>query len=182
VAVLAAAGSYGIMNLLMVATPLAMALCSHPYAATALVLEWHVIGMFLPGLVTGTLITRFGILPVIFTGCLLLLACIAVALNGIEVMHFVVALALLGVGWNFAYTGATTLLTHAYRPAEKTRVQGFNDMVVFVTMITSSASSGILLNSNGWETLNRLCIPLVLLLCAAIAWLGLRGRREPVSA
>jgi len=170
------------MNLLMVGTPLAMALCSHPYAATALVLEWHVIGMFAPGLVTGALITRFGSLPVIFVGCLLLLGCIAVALHGIEVMHFVVALALLGVGWNFAYTGATTLLTHAYHPAERTRVQGFNDMVVFVTMITSSASSGILLDSNGWETLNKLCIPLVLAVAAAVVWLGLRGQRQMASA
>ncbi len=182
VAVLAAAGAYGIMNLLMVATPLAMALCSHPYAATALVLEWHVIGMFLPGLATGALITRFGTLPIILAGCVLLLACIAVALHGIEVMHFVLALALLGVGWNFAYTGATTLLTHAYHPSERTRVQGFNDMVVFVTMITSSASSGILLDSNGWETLNRICIPLVLVVAGATAWLGLRGQRQPVSA
>ncbi len=174
VAVFTAASAYGIMNLLMVATPLAMAFCTHPYAATALVLEWHVIGMFLPGLFTGALITRFGVLPVIVTGCVLMLVCIAVALNGVTIAHFVVALALLGVGWNFAYTGATTLLTYAYRPAEKMRIQGFNDMVVFVTMITSSASSGILLNSNGWAVLNYLSLPFVLAVMLAVTWLASR--------
>jgi MFS family permease len=181
VAVFIAAGAYGIMNLLMVATPLAMELCTHPYAATAMVLQWHVIGMFLPGLFTGSLITRFGVLPIILTGCALMFGCIAVALNGVEVTHFVVALTLLGVGWNFAYTGATTLLTQAYRPPEKARVQGFNDMIVFVTMITSSASSGILLNANGWELLNYLSIPFVVLMVFAIGWLVLRREGMPVA-
>jgi MFS family permease len=182
VAILTAAFAYGIMNLLMVATPLAMELCSHPYAATALVLQWHVIGMFLPGLFTGSLISRFGVLPIILTGCALLFACIAVALNGIEVSHFVVALTLLGVGWNFAYTGATTLLTQAYRPAERTRVQGFNDMIVFMTMITSSASSGVLLHSRGWELLNYLSIPFVLVMVATTGWLIARRALLPVNA
>ncbi len=182
VAILTAASAYGIMNLLMVATPLAMELCSHPYAATALVLQWHVIGMFLPGLFTGALISRFGVLPIILAGCALLIACIAVALNGVAVSHFVVALTLLGVGWNFAYTGATTLLTQAYRPAEKTRVQGFNDMIVFVTMITSSASSGVLLHSRGWELLNYLSIPFVLAVVVAIAWLMARRALVPAGA
>ncbi len=181
VAVLTAAGAYGIMNLLMVATPLAMELCAHPYAATAFVLQWHVIGMFLPGLFTGSLIARFGIHPVILAGCLLMFVCIAVALNGVEIMHFVVALALLGIGWNFAYTGATTLLTQTYRPAEKTRVQGFNDMIVFVTMITSSASSGVLLNSNGWALLNYLSMPFVVIMALAILWLLTRRRAVPVT-
>jgi MFS family permease len=174
VAILTAAGSYGIMNLLMVATPLAMEFCSHPFAATALVLQWHVIGMFLPGLFTGILINRFGVLPIILAGCALMFGCIAVALNGVAVSHFVVSLTLLGIGWNFTYTGATTLLTQVYRPAEKTRVQGFNDMVVFVTMITSSASSGVLLHTNGWALLNYLTIPLVVLVVLATGWLVLR--------
>jgi MFS family permease len=182
VAIFSAAGAYGIMNLLMVATPLAMELCSHPYAATALVLQWHVIGMFLPGLFTGSLISRFGVLPIILVGCGLLLACIAVALNGIEVSHFVVALTLLGVGWNFAYTGATTLLTQAYRPAERTRVQGFNDMIVFMTMITSSASSGVLLQNRGWELLNYLSIPFVLAMVVAAGWLIARRALIPATS
>ena len=159
-----------------------MELCSHPFAATALVLQWHVVGMFLPGLFTGALITRFGVLPVILAGCALLFACIAVALNGVEVRHFVVSLTLLGVGWNFAYTGATTLLTQAYRPAEKMRVQGFNDMVVFVTMITSSVSSGVLLNNRGWELLNYLSVPFVAALALAVGWLLARRALIPANA
>jgi len=181
VAVLTAAGAYGIMNLLMVATPLAMEFCTHPFAATALVLQWHVIGMFLPGLFTGVLITRFGVLPIILAGCVLMFGCIAVALNGIEISHFIVALTLLGIGWNFAYTGATTLLTRTYRPSEKTRVQGFNDMVVFVTMITSSASSGVLLNSNGWALLNYLSLPFVVVVALGALWLILRREGMPVA-
>jgi MFS family permease len=180
VAVMTAAAAYGIMNLLMVATPLAMELCTHPFAATALVLQWHVIGMFLPGLLTGVLITRFGVLPIILVGCALMFGCIAVALNGIEISHFVVALTLLGIGWNFTYTGATTLLTRSYRPPEKTRVQGFNDMVVFLTMITSSASSGVLLNSNGWALLNYLSLPFVAIVTVAVLWLFARRAVLPV--
>jgi MFS family permease len=170
VAVLVACLSYGVMNLVMVSTPLAMEVCSHPYAAAAFVLEWHVIGMFAPGLVTGSLIGRFGIVPIIVVGCLLMLACSAVALSGTELWHFTVALAALGVGWNFMYTGATTLLTTAYRPSEKNRVQGFNDACVFATMVTSSFSSGALLHVQGWYTINAMTVPFVLLALGAALW------------
>ncbi|HQY27363.1 MAG TPA: MFS transporter [Burkholderiaceae bacterium] len=184
VAIVCAALSYGVMNLLMVATPLAMQVCSHPYASAALVIEWHVIGMFAPGLVTGSLIGRFGVLPIIVVGCLLMLGCVAIALSGVELMHFVAALILLGVGWNFMYTGATALLTSAYRSAEKNKVQGFMDLCVFTTMITSSASSGALLFVNGWSILNLLSLPFVLLVLGAVIWLAGRngwalGRTQP---
>jgi len=172
VAIVCAALSYGVMNLLMVATPLAMQVCSHPYASAALVIEWHVIGMFAPGLFTGSLIGRFGVLPIVVVGCLLMLACVAIALSGVELMHFVAALILLGVGWNFVYTGATALLTSAYRSAEKNKVQGFMDLCVFTTMITSSASSGALLFVNGWSILNLLSLPFVLLVLGAVVWLA----------
>ncbi|UCE30970.1 MAG: MFS transporter [Burkholderiales bacterium] len=172
VALLAATIGYGVMNLLMVATPLAMQLCSHPYAAAAMVIEWHVVGMFLPGLVTGTLIARFGVLPILICGGLLMLACTAIALNGVDITHFFVALLLLGVGWNFMYTGATTLLTTSYQPSEKAKVQGFNDACVFAVMFTSSLSSGVLLHLRGWESLHLLAIPLVALGLLAAAWLG----------
>lgn len=175
VAVACAALSYGVMNLLMVATPLAMQVCSHPYASAALVIQWHVVAMFAPGLFTGSLIGRFGVLPVIVTGCLLMLACVAIALSGVEVIQFLAALVMLGVGWNFMYTGATTLLTAAYRPAEKNKVQGFMDLCVFTTMITSSASSGALLFVNGWSILNLLSLPFVLLALGSVVWLA--GRR-----
>jgi MFS family permease len=170
VAVLVAALAYGVMNLVMVATPLAMQVCSHPYAAAAFVLEWHVIGMFAPGLVTGTLIGRIGIVPVILVGGVLMLGCALIALSGVEVWRFTVALLLLGVGWNFMYTGATTLLTTTYRPSEKNRVQGFNDTCVFATMVTSSLSSGALLHVQGWYTINALSVPFVVAAIGATLW------------
>ncbi len=171
-AVLIAALSYGIMNLVMVATPLAMQVCSHPYSAAATVLAWHVTGMFAPGLITGSLITRFGVIPVIVTGCLLMLVCAVVSLGGVEIWRFTVALFVLGVGWNFMYTGATSLLTTSYRPSEKNRVQGFNDAVVFAVMVTSSLSSGALLHVQGWYTINAMSIPVVLLALAAALWVA----------
>jgi len=169
-AVLIAALSYGVMNLVMVATPLAMKVCEHPYSAAASVLSWHVAGMFAPGLVTGSLIGRFGVFQVIIAGCLLMLVCAVIALSGIEIWHFTVALATLGVGWNFMYTGATALLTTSYRPSEKNRVQGFNDACVFAVMVTSSLSSGALLHIQGWYTINALSIPCILVALGAALW------------
>ena len=174
-AVLISALGYGIMNLLMVATPLAMEVCRHPYAAAALVLEWHVIGMFAPGLFTGSLIQRFGVLPVVVSGCLMMAGCVAIALSGLDLMQFVLALTLLGVGWNFMYTGATTLLTSAYRPSEKNKVQGFMDLCVFTTMVTTSASSGAMLMVNGWSVLNLLSLPVVMVALASALWLASRS-------
>lgn len=168
-AVLVAALSYGVMNLVMVSTPLAMQLCGHPYASAAFVIEWHVIGMFAPGLVTGSIIGRVGIAPVIVAGGVLMLACIAIALSGQALWHFTVALFLLGVGWNFMYTGATTLLTTTYRASEKNRVQGFNDACVFAVMATSSLSSGALVHLQGWNLINAMSVPAVLAAIAAAA-------------
>lgn len=175
VAIVCAALAYGVMNLLMVATPLAMEVCGLPYDDAAFVIEWHVIGMFAPGLFSGALIGRFGALPVVFCGGLLMLACVAVALSGVEVAHFAVALFVLGVGWNFMYTGATALLVNGYRPAEKNKVQGFMDLCVFATMITSSASSGALLFVDGWSLLNLLSLPFVVIALAGVAWLAARA-------
>jgi MFS family permease len=164
--------AFGVMNLLMVATPLAMEACKHPFAAAAFVLEWHIVGMFATGLFTGNLIQRFGILPIIVTGCLLNVACIVVALSGVEVFQFATALFLLGVGWNFMYTGGTTLLTTCYKPQEKNKVQGFADSCVFTFMVTSSASSGALLHANGWSILNWLSLPVVILIFVLMLWLA----------
>ena len=172
VAVLSAALGYGVMNLLMVATPLAMSFCSHPYGAAAMVISWHVVGMFAPGFFTGHLIKRFGVLPVIATGAMLMVACIAVALAGDSIAHFVIALVVLGVGWNLMYTGGTTLLTETYAPAEKARVQGANDFVVFATMGVSSLASGALVSAAGWERMNVGVLPLLVVVLAAVAWLG----------
>lgn len=174
IAILCAALGYGVMNLLMVATPLAMHEHHHAFDSAAFVLEWHVIGMFAPGLFTGSLISRFGAVPVIVAGAVLMLGCVVVALSGVALMHFLSALFLLGVGWNFMYTGGSTLLTHAYAPQEKNKVQGVMDACVFTTMITTSASSGVLLFANGWAVLNLVSLPFIVIGLIAASWLGLR--------
>jgi MFS family permease len=181
VAVFAAAFGYGVMNLLMTATPLAMGICGHPYGAAATVISWHVIGMFAPSFFTGNLIKRFGVLNVMLAGVVLNFVCIGIALAGIDVANFWAALFLLGVGWNFLYIGATALLTETYRPAEKAKAQGANDMLIFVIMATSSFSSGMLLETNGWQTLNYLAIPFVAAIGFAVLWLMIR-RRVPAVA
>ena len=176
VVVLAATIGYGVMNLLMTATPLAMQMCSHPFSDAALVLEWHVIGMFAPSFFTGSLIRRFGVLNIMFAGVVLMFGCVAFALAGNDVMHFLVALFALGLGWNFMFIGGTTLLTEAYRPEEKNRVQGANDFLVFLTMATSSFSSGALVTTRGWEMLNMGALPFLVIVSAGILWLAVRRR------
>jgi MFS family permease len=177
VAIMAAALGYGVMNLLMAATPIAMQQCKHPFESAALVLEWHVLGMFVPSFFTGSLIKRFGALPVMAVGLLLNIVCVAVALSGVDLMQFLIALAALGVGWNFLYTGGSTLLTQTYRPEEKTRAQGFMDTCVFWTMALSSISSGALITTQGWTLLNLGSLAPLALLGAALLWLGASQRR-----
>lgn len=176
VAVFGAVIGYGVMNLLMTATPLAMQMCNLPFSDAAIVLEWHVIGMFAPSFFTGHLIRRFGVLNIMFVGALLMFGCVAFALRDNDLMHFLVALFALGVGWNFLFIGGTTLLTEAYRPEEKNKVQGVNDFLIFLTMATSSFSSGALVTSSGWEILNYGALPFLVMVTAAIAWLGMRRR------
>ncbi|MCS6997313.1 MAG: MFS transporter [Casimicrobiaceae bacterium] len=177
VAVMAAALGYGVMNLLMVATPLAMQFCGHPFSAGVFVLEWHVVGMFAPGFFTGNLIKRFGVSRVLWAGVALNLACVAINLAGTTVAHFWVGLFLLGVGWNFLFVGGTTLLTETYTSAEKTRVQGFNDMLIFATMAVSSSSAGLLVNARGWEMVNYTALPAIALVALALLWLGPQSHR-----
>ena len=174
VAVMSAALGYGVMNLLMVATPLAMNFCGHPFKEGVFVLEWHVVGMFLPSFFTGDLIKRFGAMKVIISGTLLNFAAISIALSGVTVWHFWVALVVLGIGWNFMFIGGTALLTETYQPQEKSRVQGFNDMLVFATMAVSSSSAGVLVNAKGWEIVNYAAIPFITIALIAALWLALR--------
>jgi MFS family permease len=178
VAVAACALGYGVMNLLMAATPIAMSQCAHPFKSTALVLEWHVLGMFVPSFFTGSLIKRFGCLPVMAVGVVLNAVCIVVALSGVDLMQFLVALAALGVGWNFLFIGGTTLFTEAYQPEEKTTAQAAMDTVIFTTMTLTSFSSGALVTTQGWTLLNLGSIVPVLLAGAALAWLALLRRAE----
>lgn len=177
VAVTAGALGYGVMNLLMAATPIAMQQCKHPFDSAALVLEWHVLGMFVPSFFTGHLIRRFGALPVMGVGALLNFACVAVALSGVDLMEFLVALLLLGVGWNFLYTGGSTLLTATYRPEEKTRAQGAMDFCVFTTMAVSSFASGALVTSSGWTWLNLGSLVPISAVAAMLLWLAWRRQR-----
>ena len=176
VAVVACSLGYGVMNLLMAATPIAMAQCSHPFKSAALVLEGHVLGMFVPSFFTGSLIKRFGALPIMAIGVLLNLACIVVALSGVDLMRFLVALAMLGLGWNFLFIGGTTLFTEAYRPEEKTTAQAAMDFCIFSTMTVTSFASGALVTTQGWTWLNFGSLVPVSVTGAALVWLTMWRR------
>jgi MFS family permease len=176
VAALVSSIGYGVMHLLMAATPLAMGLHGLPYAAAASVIGAHAVAMFAPSFVTGSLITRFGVLNVMAAGVAVMLACIPVALAGQHYANFWVSLVLLGVGWNFMFVGGTTLLTEAYRPAEKAKAQGLNEILVFCTTAAGSFASGVLVNAAGWNILNVVALPFVLVAGAAVLWLALRRR------
>jgi MFS family permease len=172
VATAGAALGYGVMNLLMAATPLAMQVCGFPFEDAALVLEWHVIGMFAPGFITGHLIKRFGVLTIMGVGVVLNAACIAVALSGVDLHQFIIALFLLGVGWNFLFTGSTTLSLQAYRPEEKDRAQAAINFCVFATMALTSFASGALVTTRGWQWLNVGSLVPVALTGLALLWLA----------
>jgi MFS family permease len=176
--VAAAAGAlgYGVMNLLMAATPIAMQQCALPFSDAAFVLQWHVIGMFAPGFVTGHIIKRFGALPVMGVGVLLNLLCIAIALSGVELHQFLFALFLLGVGWNFLFTGSTTLALETYTPNEKDKVQGVLNFFIFATLALSSFSSGALVTTQGWTLLNYGSLLPVAVTGVALFWLALQRK------
>ncbi|OGA21876.1 MAG: MFS transporter [Betaproteobacteria bacterium RIFCSPLOWO2_02_FULL_67_26] len=183
IAVLCGTVSYGVMNLLMTATPLAMVAHEHPFSDAAFVIQWHIVGMFAPSFFTGALIQRVGLMTVLLAGVALNVVCVAIALSGLDVMHFWFALVLLGVGWNFMFVGATTLLTECHAPAERAKVQGVNDSAIFVVMAISSLSSGALFTLQGWQTMNVLAVPFLLLAGAGILWLASirRGRPRPAA-
>ena len=171
VSTLGAALGYGVMNLLMAATPLAMQVCKLPFEDAALVLQWHVIGMFAPGFFTGHLIRRFGALPIMAVGVALNFVCIAIALSGVELHQFVIALFVLGVGWNFLFTGSTTLSLKAYRPEEKDQAQAAINFSVFGVMAVTSFASGALVTTQGWRLLNLGSLVPVALTAAGLIWL-----------
>lgn len=176
VAVFCGAIAQALMNLIMTATPLAMVGCAHSTTDATLAIQWHIVGMFAPGLFTGTLINRFGVYKVMTLGLVLLAGCGAVALAGISVSHFFAALILLGLGWNFTFVGASTLVTEGLRPSERTRVQGFNDLIVFATTSLASLSAGKILAGFGWGTLNMTIFPFVLLAAVLVFWLARHER------
>lgn len=174
VAALCGALGFGVMNLLMAATPLAMQQCSLPFSDTAWVIEWHVIGMFAPGFFTGHLIARWGARRVMGAGVALNLGCIAVALSGVALEQFLIALFLLGMGWNFLFTGSTTLAMQAYQPSERDRAQALLNLFVFAVTALSSLASGVLVTTQGWWWLNAGSLLPVAAAALALVWLGRR--------
>lgn len=171
IAVLTGMVSYAVMNLLMTSTPLAMHHCGYDFTASTLVIEWHVLGMFVPSFFTGHLIRRFGFTKMISTGCILMLICVAVNLQGVTQTNFMIALILLGIGWNFMFISATRLVSEAYRPAEKGKSQATNEFSIFSMVTISALASGWLESTLGWQRLNILVVPLlVITLVVVIAW------------
>lgn len=161
VAVVTAFVSYGVMALLMTSTPLAMAGCGFEFVDSKWVIQAHIVGMFAPSFFTGDLIRRFGAINIILVGAALNIAAVSAHLSGISFENFAVGLGVLGVGWNFMFIGATSLLTTTYRPEERAKVQGFNDFLIFATVATAALSSGHLLSSFDWSTVNYGVAPLL---------------------
>jgi MFS family permease len=182
VAVLSAAIGYGVMNFLMTSTPIAMQICGYPFSAAAFVISSHIVAMFAPSFFTGALIRRFGTIPVMLCGAALNGVTIAIALAGIAVAHFWWALVLLGIGWNFLYTGGTTLLTETYRPEERAKAQGANDQAIFIMMLISSFTSGATVTTAGWTRVNLFALPLVAIVAIALLWYAMRERAQRAAA
>jgi MFS family permease len=178
IAAVSSALGYGVMNLLMAATPLAMKVCGLPFSDAALVLQWHVIGMFAPGFFTGSLIKKFGTYRIMILGIVLNFVCILIALSGVEVYQFLLSSFILGVGWNFLFTGATSLAMTAYRPEEKDKAQGIINFFVFATMAITSFSSGALVTTSGWDILNFTSLFPVVLMAVALIWLRHKQQQE----
>jgi len=176
VAVLGGVVGYAGMSFVMTATPLAMVGHDHHFDSAASVIQWHVFAMFAPSFFTGDVIKRFGAFKVMQTGAALTLLCVAINLLGTHLQNFWVALFLLGIGWNFLFIGATTLLTEAYRPAERALVQATNDFLIFGSVAIASISAGIVLDKLSWQAVNIGVLPLVLATLAATGWLGWRRR------
>jgi MFS family permease len=179
VALLAGMIGYGVMSLVMTATPIAMIGCGYEFTAAAFVIQWHILGMYAPSFVTGHLIARFGLTTIMLTGAALLLACSGVNLAGIAIGNFWAANLVLGVGWNFLFVGATTLLTRVYSPEERAKVQALNDFLIFGTSTLSSFSSGALLAGFGWTIVQLAVLPAAAVAAVAVAWLRLRP--QPVG-
>ncbi|MFO7604138.1 MAG: MFS transporter [Gammaproteobacteria bacterium] len=171
VAVICGMLGYGVMTLVMTATPLAMHHEAHTFANTSFVIQWHILGMFAPSFFTGHLIKRFGEVPIMLWGVVFGLLCVAINLLGASLSHFWVALFLLGLSWNFLFVGATTLLTATYAQSERAKTQAVNDFVVFTTVAVASLSAGTLQHQFGWQAVNLGVLPLLLIMLLALLWL-----------
>ncbi|MDX2215980.1 MAG: MFS transporter [Oculatellaceae cyanobacterium bins.114] len=181
VAVLGSMVGYGVMALVMTATPLAMVGFSHDFADAATVIQWHVLGMFVPSLFTGYLIARFGVLNIILSGILLNGFCFVVNLSGTHMLHFGGGLLLLGIGWNFMYVGSTTLLTEAYTPGEKAKTQAVHDFLMFAFVAFATFLSGGLLNHWSWAGVNYVGALMMLMVLSSTVWLRWQRSRSVVK-
>jgi len=177
VALLAGMVGYGVMAFLMTVTPLAMTHHHYAFSDWRGVIQWHGLGMFLPSFATGFAIRRIGVLNVLWVGAALLFLAVAADLSGLGFWNFWIGLVLLGIGWNFLYVGGSTLLTEGYLPAERAKVQGLNDFLIFGTVAASSLTSGTLHSAFGWAAVNYGVLPLVALTLGATLWLMGRRRR-----
>lgn len=182
VALTVAVISYGTMNLVMTATPLAMSICGFALGDTAFVIQWHALGMFAPSFVTGRIIERVGVLKVTGLGLALIGGCVVINLAGVTLGHFWWALLLLGLGWNFAFVGATTLLTTTYRPEERAKVQGVNDLTIFAGVACTAFASGALHHLFGWQAVNLGVLVPVLTTALLVLWLAHRERSRLAPA
>ncbi|MFM9941135.1 MAG: MFS transporter [Hyphomicrobiaceae bacterium] len=175
-AVMSSMFGYAVMTLVMTSTPLAMVACGYGFRDSATVIQWHIIAMFLPSFFTGHLIQRFGVLPIIATGALIELGCALVNLAGIDFWNFLIANVLVGLGWNFAYVGGSTLLTRTYEPIERAKVQASHDFIVYATTATAALFSGIMHAAAGWTVINVATLPLMILIVLATLWLAFKQR------
>jgi MFS family permease len=169
---------WGVMVLMMSATPIAMQVCNHAFDDTAFVIQWHVVGMYAPSFFTGHLIRRFGLANILLLGAVFQGAAVSANLYGIEVWNFWAANMLQGVGWNFLFVGGSTLLTTTYRPEERARAQGLHDQLTMGVAAVAAFGSGALHHLVGWEIVNITVIPLILFVVAANLWL----RAMPATA
>jgi MFS family permease len=176
VAVACGMASYAMMNMVMTSAPLAMIGCGHSVTDATLGIQWHVLAMYAPSFVTGSLISRFGVERITGIGLGLIALTAVVGIAGITVAHFWTALVLLGVGWNLAFIGATTMVTQCHRPHERNKVQAFNDFLIFGSMAVASFSSGQMLEYLGWTAINEVIFPTILVAGALLIWLSLRKR------
>jgi MFS family permease len=172
--------SYMMMNLVMTSAPLAMKLCGLPLTASNLGLQWHVIAMYGPSFFTGRLITRFGAPSIVVTGFLLIAAAAGIGLTGVDIPHFWAALVFLGVGWNFSFVGASTLVLECHRPEERAKVQSFNDFIVFGSMVIGSFASGGLLTAYGWSAVCLVTLPPLAFAVLSLAWARSQALRVSV--
>jgi MFS family permease len=180
VAVVCGLAGYSMMNMVMTSAPLAMVMCNHTVTEAAFGIQWHVLGMYAPSFITGSLILRFGERPMMAVGLSLIVAAAVIGLLGIGLWNFWVGLTLLGVGWNFAFISATTLVTECHDPHERNKVQAFNDFLIFGTMALGSFSSGALLAHYGWTAVNEVVFPVILVAALLLAWGSLVRRPSPV--